>query len=81
MTQIVKPQRLIIMKAARNRLLMLLSVAPEEMRFSELIHLGKSTAALGDWEIIFRVNTLYGLKKVIRHFDRSGLTYEFELEV
>lgn len=80
MTQIVKPQRIIIMKAARNRLLMLLAVAPQEMHFSELIHLGKSAATSGDWEIIFRVNTLYGLKKVIRHFDGSGLPYEFELE-
>ncbi|NLZ17308.1 MAG: bifunctional (p)ppGpp synthetase/guanosine-3',5'-bis(diphosphate) 3'-pyrophosphohydrolase [Desulfobulbaceae bacterium] len=79
-TQIRKPQKIIAMQAARNRLLMLLSVAPEEMRFSELIHLGKSTKTSGDWEITFRVNTLYGLKKVIRHFDRSGLPYEFELE-
>ncbi len=80
MTEINKPQKIIVMKAGRNRLLMLLAVAPEEMRFSELVHLGKSASTSGDWEITFRVNTLYGLKKVTRHFDRSGLPYEFELE-
>ena len=80
-TQIEKPQKIIAMQTTRNRLLMMLAVAPEEMRVSELVHLGKSTGASSDWEVTFRVNTLYGLKKIIRHFDRSGQTYEFELEM
>ena len=80
MTQVVKPQRIIIMKTDRDRLLKTLTGAPKEMYFSELIHLGKSAATSGDWEVIFRVDTLYGLKKVIRHFGNSGLPYEFELE-
>ena len=57
----------------------MLAVAPEEMRLSELVHLGKTTAS-GDWEVSFNVTDLYGIKKIIRHFSRSGLLYDFELE-
>ncbi|MBM9537847.1 RelA/SpoT family protein [Desulfobulbus alkaliphilus] len=79
-TRIDKAQKIIIMQASRNRLLMLLSVAPEEMKVVDVVYLGKGTAMVGDWEINFRVTNLYGLKKINRHFERSGLRYEFELE-
>lgn len=79
-TPINKLQKIIVMRTTRNRLMMMLSVAPEEMHFSELVYLGKKASSLGDWEVTFRTDTLYGLKKIIRHFDRSGLTYEFGLE-
>lgn len=79
-TKIVKVQKMIIMQASRNRLLMLLSVAPEEMKIVDVVYLGKGAAMVGDWEVNFKVIDLYGLKKINRHFDRSGLRYEFELE-
>ena len=79
-TKIDKVQKIIIMQANRNRLLMLLSVAPEEMKIVDVVYLGKGAAMVGDWEVNFRVANLYGLKKINRHFDRSGLRYEFELE-
>ena len=79
-TRIEKNQRMIIMQATRNRLFMLLSVAPEEMKVADLIYLGKGASMAGDWEINFQVATLYGLKKIHRHFSRSGLRYEFEME-
>ena len=79
-TRIEKNQRMIIMQATRNRLFMLLSVAPEEMKVVDLVYLGKGANMIGDWEINFQVATLYGLKKIHRHFSRSGLRYEFEME-
>ncbi len=79
-TKIEKTQKIIVMQASRNRLLMLLSVAPEEMKVVEIVSLGKAGSVVGDWEINFQVDSLYGLKKIIRHFSRSGLSYEFEVD-
>jgi len=79
-TKIEKPQRMIVMQATRNRLFMLLSVAPEEMKLIDVVFLGQGTAPTGDWEIRFHVADLYGLQKVARHFSRSDLRIEFELE-
>jgi len=79
-TRIEKTQRIIVMQATRNRLLMMLSVAPEEMKVTDIVYLGKGASAVGDWEVHFQVANLYGLKKVDRHFERSGLLYDFELE-
>ena len=79
-TKIEKAQRVIVMQVTRNRLFMLLSVAPEEMKVIDVVCLSKGTAPMGDWEIHFQVVNLYGLKKAARHFARSGFLFEFELE-
>lgn len=79
-TRIEKNQRIIVLQVTRNRLLMLLSVAPEEMKVIDIVYLGKGALQVGDWEINFQVTNLYGLKKIDRHFSRSGLRYEFEVE-
>jgi GTP pyrophosphokinase len=80
-TRIEKNQRIIVIQATRNRLLMLLAVAPEEMKMIDILYLGKGAAQVGDWEINFQVANLYGLKKIDRHFNRSGLRYEFEIDL
>ncbi len=80
-TKIEKIQKIIVMQVTRNRLLMLLSVAPEEMKVVDIVYLGKGALMVGDWEVNFQVISLYGLKKIIRHFLRSGLRYEFELDL
>lgn len=79
-TRTVKVQKIVILAATRHRLFMLLSVAPEEMKISEIIYLGKQTAIPPAWEITFTVADLFELKKVLKHFDRSSLPYEFILE-
>ncbi|MBV5316998.1 MAG: bifunctional (p)ppGpp synthetase/guanosine-3',5'-bis(diphosphate) 3'-pyrophosphohydrolase [Desulfobulbaceae bacterium] len=79
-TRVEKTQKIIVMQATRNRLLMLLSVAPEEMKLVDIVYLGKGALMVGDWEVNFQVTNLYGLKKINRHFLRSGLSYEFELD-
>ena len=73
-------QTLYIREASRNRLLMLLAVAPERMKVSEIITLSKTGTQKPAWEVIFEVANLKDLKKILTHFSKSGLDYEFVLE-
>ena len=79
-TRVNKPQSLIIMATTRQRIMMLAGVAPEEMRILDLMVLSKVPTPNPDWELSFQVPTLYTLKKVLRHFDKSGLRYEFDFD-
>ncbi len=79
-TKVGKIQKIIIMQVSRNRLFMLLSVAPEEMKVVDIVYLGKGVSNVGDWEVNFTVIDLHGLKKTSRHFARSSLRYDFDIE-
>lgn len=79
-TRVVKEQKIIVMAATRHRIFLLLSVAPEEMKISEILSLGQRPGSPASWEITFKAANLYDLKKILKHCDRSGLPYEFELE-
>ncbi len=78
-TRVIKPQKFLIMATTRNRLFMLLSVAPEEMTITDVVRLSDRPATVA-WEVGFTVDTLQGLKKIIKHLDRSDLRYEFAFE-
>lgn len=80
-TKIERVQKMIVMEINRQRLFMLLSVAPQEMKVVDIIYLGKGASLNGDWEINFTVTNLYGLKKFNRHLARAALRYEFDLDV
>jgi guanosine-3',5'-bis(diphosphate) 3'-pyrophosphohydrolase len=79
-TKVNSPQELYVQEASRNRLLMLLAVAPQVMKVSEVITLSKTETKKPAWQIIFRVVNLHGLKEILKHFSKSGLEYEFVLE-
>jgi GTP pyrophosphokinase len=79
-TRVNKTQKIIVMTATRQRLFMLLSVAPEEMKISDVLCLTGKPSQAPAWEINFTVANLHGLKKIIKHFDRSSLAYEFDFE-
>ncbi|WP_457574874.1 RelA/SpoT family protein [Desulfolithobacter sp.] len=79
-TRVTKPQKVIIMAATRHRLFMLLSVAPEVMKIDDIVALGGTPGGEQVWEVNFRVADLYSLKKIIKHFRRSSLPYDFGLE-
>jgi len=79
-TRVDKLQSLIIMAATRHRIMMLLGVAPEEMRIEEVTLLSKIPTPKPAWEIKFHVPTLHVLRNVLRHFDKSSLPYEFGFE-
>jgi GTP pyrophosphokinase len=79
-TRVVKAQKVIIMAATRQRLFMLLSVAPEEMKVSDIVRLSEKPTPTPAWEVNFKVANLHGLKKIIKHLDRSSFVYEYEFE-
>jgi hypothetical protein len=79
-TVISKPQHLFVEEATRNRILMLLAVAPEKMKIADIITLSQIDAKKPAWEIDFEVVNLQGLKSILAHFNKSGLPYEFVIE-
>lgn len=81
-TRIAKQQSMVFLQVpSRNRLLMLLSVAPEEMRITEIILLSSGpTTRYSAWEVKFQVETLQGLKNIIAHFKKSSIYFELDLE-
>jgi GTP pyrophosphokinase len=79
-TVLTKPQHLFVEEATRNRILMMLSVAPDKMKVADIIMLSQIDAKKPAWEINFEVANLQGLQSILRHFDKSGLPYEFAVE-
>ena len=79
-TRVAKPQKIIIMAVTRHRLFMLLSVAPEEMKITDVVRLSEKPTTTPAWEVNFTVANLHGLKKIIKHLDRSSCVYEFDFE-
>ena len=79
-SRVDKSQSLVIMAATRHRIMMLLGLAPEEMRILEITLLSKTPTPTPAWEVTFQVPTLHVLRKVLRHFDKSSLPYEFDFE-
>jgi GTP diphosphokinase / guanosine-3',5'-bis(diphosphate) 3'-diphosphatase len=78
-TEVTKPQSLLVLNTTRNRLLMMLGAAPEEMQVSEITLLSRAERR-SDWEVNFRVDNLAGLRKILNHFQKTSLGYEFVLE-
>jgi len=79
-TRVRRPQKIIVPSATRNRIFLLLSGAPEEMKIDEIINLSQRPGSTSAWEITFRVANLYDLKKILKYFERFGLPFEFDLE-
>jgi guanosine-3',5'-bis(diphosphate) 3'-pyrophosphohydrolase len=77
---ITKPQHLYVPEATRNRIFMMLAVAPDKMKVADILVLSRIDAKKPAWEIDFEVSNLYGLKSILSHFDKSGLPYEFVIE-
>ncbi|MDH5297614.1 MAG: TGS domain-containing protein, partial [Desulfobulbaceae bacterium] len=78
-TKVEKPQSLQVLAANRNRLLMMLGAAPNEMRITEVVALQRQSNA-PDWDISFEVNDLAGLKNILNHFKKLGIQFQFVLE-
>jgi GTP pyrophosphokinase len=79
-TLIVKSQHLFVPEATRNRIFMMLAVAPDKMKVADILVLSRIDAKKPAWEINFEVANLHGLKSILSHFDKSGLLYEFVIE-
>ncbi|HIJ90325.1 MAG: HD domain-containing protein [Desulfobulbaceae bacterium] len=80
-TLVPKRQTILILNApSRNRVLMMLGVAPEEMRISEIELLSSVPSRTSAWQINFQVDTLQGLKNILVHLAKTGMVFEFGLE-
>lgn len=79
-TLITKPQHLYVPEATRNRIFMMLAVAPDKMKVIDILVLSSIDAKKPAWEINFEVSSLQGLKSILAHFNKSGLSYEFVIE-
>ena len=79
-TRIIKKQSLVFPHTTREGLMESISCAPSEMKIEKVTVLSKHSSEQQAWEVIFSVVYLYELQRVIRHFDRSALDYEFYLD-
>lgn len=78
-TLVPKPQKFIVAEITSKYIFSRLAEGPEELRVAQVTRLsGSPVAAVSTWEVQFSVANLLGLKRVIRHLDRSFLTYKFD---
>jgi GTP pyrophosphokinase len=54
--------------------------APEEMELHSLEILSSYSSLNPAWQLSLSVPNLHALQKVLRHFDKSNISYEFYLD-
>lgn len=79
-TTVRKPQELHILRASRADVMRTMGDAPEEMEVTHLQLLSSYSTLEPAWQLNFKVPNLHALQKILRHFDKSGIPYEFYLE-
>ena len=78
-TKVRKKQVLKVFRVTRKELMLAVSRAPETFELLELKVVTNHATSRPTWEIEFAVPTLYILQRILRHFDKSSMTYEFFL--
>jgi guanosine-3',5'-bis(diphosphate) 3'-pyrophosphohydrolase len=79
-TPIIKPQSIVFAHITRDELMPIVGSAPVQMKMNGLTVLSNHPSEQQAWELSFSVVDLYGLQKVLRHFDRYTVDYEFYLD-
>ncbi|TKB23552.1 bifunctional (p)ppGpp synthetase/guanosine-3',5'-bis(diphosphate) 3'-pyrophosphohydrolase [Desulfopila sp. IMCC35006] len=79
-THVRKQQILHILRATRKSVMQTIGSAPLELDMQRLEILSSYSSLYPAWELVFRVVNLYDLQRVLKHFDKSGLPYEFDLD-
>jgi guanosine-3',5'-bis(diphosphate) 3'-pyrophosphohydrolase len=79
-TPVLKKQAIHILEASRQRIMMIAGVAPEGMRILELSVLSAKPTLTPAWQLTFQVANLLVLRRVLQHFTKSGIPYEFEFD-
>jgi GTP diphosphokinase / guanosine-3',5'-bis(diphosphate) 3'-diphosphatase len=79
-THVRKQQILHILRATRKDIMAAVGSAPVEMEMHSLEILSSYSSINPAWQLTFSVPNLYALQKVVRHFDKSNIPYEFYLE-
>ena len=79
-TRVRTKQILHILRATRLGIMQATGIAPQDMKMESLEVLSRFPAQDPAWELTFNVLNLYALQKVLKHFDKSNIPYEFYLE-
>lgn len=79
-TPIVKPQSILFIHCTRQEALTAISTAPSQMKMIDINRLSNHRTDEQAWDLKFTVKELYGLQKILRHFDKTNIEYEFYLE-
>jgi len=79
-THVRKPQILHILRATRKDIMQVVGSAPEELEMHSLEILSSYSSLNPAWQLSFSIPNLYILQKVLRHFDKSYIPYEFYLD-
>ncbi len=79
-TPIIKQQSIVFAHITRDGLMPIVGTAPVQMKMVGLTVLSNHPTEQQAWELSFSVVDLYGLQKVLRHFDRHNVDYEFYLD-
>lgn len=79
LTKVTKPQSFIVPSAPASYIFSQLAAGPEEMAVMTVNRLGgKPDSPLSSWEVEFTVTDLLGLKRVLRHIERSFPACQFD---
>jgi GTP diphosphokinase / guanosine-3',5'-bis(diphosphate) 3'-diphosphatase len=79
-THVRKQQIIHILRATRKDMMQAVGSAPEEMEMHSLEILSSYSSLNPAWQLSLSVPNLYALQKVLRHFDKSNIPYEFYLD-
>jgi GTP pyrophosphokinase len=79
-THVQKKQTIHILEASRQRIMMIAGVAPEGMKVHDLTVLSAKPTQTPAWQLTFEVANLAALQRVLKHFNKSGIPYEFEFD-
>ena len=79
-TPITKQQSIVFAHITRDEMMPMVGTAPVQMKMIGLTVLSNHPSEQQAWELSFSVVDLYGLQKVLRHFDRYTVDYEFYLD-
>ncbi len=79
-TYVRKKQIIHVLRATRKNIMQIIGGAPPELEMQSLEILSSYSSLYPAWELTFKVVNLYALQKVLKHFDKSDLLYEFDLD-
>ena len=69
-----------VLRATRKEIMDAIASAPEEMEMQSVEILSSYSQVSPAWEVTLKVSNLYILQKVIRHFEKSTIPFEFYLD-
>ncbi len=79
-TVVKKTQVIYILEARRQRIMMITGVAPVDVVISELSVVSSIPTQTPAWQLAFKVVNLAVLQQVLKHFEKSGIRFEFEFD-